>query len=260
MIVREENDKFILTRQNDHAHLSGDIAQQFKHFFIQDYRFGDALFAIREHDRSWILPDAAPKWNLEKQRPFDFIDYPLQDKLDYYRLGLDTTENLNPYAGLLCSMHYTSFIHMDNADKKSKNFLTVEYKRQQQLRNTLEIIDERLLNKHFQLLQLCDNLSLYICLNHPGTNKVEEHYFFKNGFKNSSTFNPVDQNNLNAKWPTKNEVNIIPFPFEDSFKVSIDQIHLYKDEIQKNGLESSYLHGHLKKLSLRFLRDNEKGD
>ena len=257
MIVREENDKFILTRQNDHAHLSADIAHKFKHFFKGDYWFEDALFAIREHDRSWIFPDAAPKWNQEKQRPYDFIDYPIPEKLDYYRLGLDETEILNPYAGLLCSMHYTSFINIDSADKKSKDFLTSEKKRQHQLRTNLEITDEGLLNRHFQLLQLCDNISLYICLNQPGINNVEEHYFFKNGFKNSSTFNPVGQNNLNAKWSSKNEVNIIPFPFEDSFKVGIDQIHLFKNEIHKNGLESSYLHSPPKTLSLRFSKENK---
>lgn len=256
MIVRENLDEFILTRQNDHAHLSAEIARRFEHFFINDPYFNDALVAIYEHDRSWIVPDAALRWNLEKQRPYDFIDYPLHEKLDYYRLGLDETENLNPYAGLLCSMHYTSFINRDATDKESQEFLKAEQNRQYILRNQLKIIEDTLLNKHFQLLQLCDNLSLYVCLNRPGIKKEEEHFFFKNGFKNSSTFNPVGSNNLMGIWPSLNEINILPFPFKTPFETSIDQMHLSKRAILENGLDSAYAHAPMSTLELKFSEVN----
>lgn len=254
MIIREEIEKFIFTRQHHHAHISGEIARHFEHFFIDDPRFVDALFAIHEHDRSWIVPDAVPKWNLRKERPYDFIDFSLEEKLKYYRLGLNETEEMNPYAGLLCSMHYTSFIHFDDADKLSQDFLRSEWKRQEELRKKLVIIQEDLLHKHFQLLQLCDKISLYLCLNSPRVDKSDEHYFFKDGFKNSSSFNPTQRKDLMAKWSDKSEVNIIPFPFNAPFEVSIRQRHLSKETIAKIGLESAFLQCEIKTLRLRFSR------
>ncbi|QAA80472.1 DUF3891 family protein [Aequorivita sp. H23M31] len=252
MIVREENEKYILTRQNDHAHLSGEIARHFEHFFLADPHFKDCLFAIYEHDRSWILPDALPEWNAITERPYDFIDYPIEEKLNYYRLGLAETEEMNPYAGLLCSMHYTSFIKKETADPLSLEFLQAENKRQNRLRTSLELSDGNLLHKQFQLLQLCDNISLYLCLNRPGTNKDEEHYFFRKGFKNSSGFSPNGKKDLIAYWPERDRINIEPYPFKDPFEVSIDQKYLLKQEIRKNGLKKAFLQAEAKTLSIQI--------
>lgn len=251
MIVRKENNKFILTCQHDHALLSGELARHFEHFFAHDSFFEDAVFAVHEHDRSWILPDSNPIWNSEKNRPFDFIDYPHEKKLAYYNIGLNETEEMNLYAALLCSKHYVSFIN-DANDEASRHFLNNEELRQNRIRTELGQVDNDLLNRHFQLLQLCDNLSLYLCLNPPGVDKGEEHYFFKNGFKNSSSFNPVEGKNLIAKWPINNEVNIIPFPFKSSFEVNIEQKHLSEKSIKELGLESAFLRGKINTLRVRF--------
>nr|WP_253735858.1 DUF3891 family protein [Paenibacillus sp. FJAT-26967] len=32
-----------------------------------------------------------------------------------------------------------------------------------------------MIEQHFKLLKLCDELSLYVCLNEPGVSKDEEH-------------------------------------------------------------------------------------
>jgi len=255
VVIREENEKLIITLQHDHAQLSGKIAERFDHFFVGDPLFSDVLFAIHQHDRSWILPDSHPKWNPQAGMPYDFIDYPQEEKLKYYRLGLNETEQLNPYAGLLCSMHYTSFIDSDTKVSENNEFLRDEQLRQKRLRSELGMTDTGLLQSHFQLLQLCDNLSLYLCLNKPGAPKSEEHPFFKKGFKNSSRFNPERQENLKAHWRNKKEVSLVPFPFKESFTVTIDQRHLLKKDLDVTGLEKAFFQGELRPLKILFSQE-----
>ncbi len=252
MVIREENEKLIITLQHDHAQLSGKIAERFDRFFVGEPLFNDVLFAIHQHDRSWILPDSHPKWNPQAGRPHDFIDYPQEEKLMYYRLGLNETEQLNPYAGLLCSMHYTSFIDSDTKDPENSEFLSDEHLRQKRLRSELGISDKGLLQYHFQLLQLCDNLSLYLCLNKPGAAKSEEHPFFKKGFKNSSRFNPEGEKNLIAYWRNEKEVHLVPFPFKESFTVNIEQRHLLKNDLEETGLEKAIFQCELRPLKILF--------
>lgn len=253
MIIREEKTNLILTCQHDHALLSGALGRHFQHFFADDPSFEDALFAIHEHDRSWILPDSQPKWNAEKNRPYDFIDYPQEEKLGYYKLGLNETEEMNPYAALLCSMHYCSFVENDLYNDAGIQFLQSEKIRQDRILKTTKSFDEDCLSKEFALLQLCDNLSLYLCLNHPGVSKNEEHKFFMNGFKNSALFNPKEKKDLIANWLNKKEVQIVPFPFCESFEVKIDQRILRKDEISKLGLEGAFIHSEIEPLIVHFV-------
>ncbi|WP_156430913.1 DUF3891 family protein [Paenibacillus sp. FJAT-26967] len=47
--------------------------------------------------------------------------------------------------------------------------------RQQRLKAKLNQPGESMIEQHFKLLKLCDELSLYVCLNEPGVSKDEEH-------------------------------------------------------------------------------------
>ena len=250
MIVREQKNHFILTRQHDHAHLSGDFASYFEPYFSSDPNFEDVLFAIYEHDRSWITPDAQPKWNSKTQRPYNFMDYPLHEKLHYYKLGLSETEQLNPRAGLLCSMHYVSFINWNANDAQNREFLISELCRQKRLCAKIKITDYPQLLKQFQLLQLCDNLSLYICLNIPGASKEEEHSFFRNGFKDLAFLHSFGIKTLVANWIDETSIQITPNPFKKNFEISIVQFHVSKVAIQKIGLAKAFLKSEKKTLTV----------
>lgn len=122
------------------------------HFLGEEWK-EDVLYSIKEHDRAWIDLDHTPLWNDELQRPYSFIDYPSLIKLTYYRQGIDKVGRQSPYAGLLCSLHFASFYEA----QKNVQF-------------------------HFKLLQQCDHLSIYLCMQEPGINKAQEISWYRNGF------------------------------------------------------------------------------
>jgi hypothetical protein len=218
VIIRETEDEFYMITQHDHAQLSGVLASHFsKPFFKEDPEYESLIFAIYEHDRSWIPLDDTPIWNDRSGVPFSFRDYPLLPKLLAYTHGLNETEQRNSYAGLLCSLHYSSFF-LHNPHPDCIDFYDAETARQHRIRQQIQIADSELINKHFQLLQLCDDLSLFVCLNEPT---------FNNGL-------------LSARWLSQIDIALTPFPFDNEFKTELRHKRVPKIEIQQHGLEEAY--------------------
>ena len=164
MIVRDAKDCYIMITQHEHANLSAQFADKWrKESFLGSNLFDDVVVGIREHDRSWIVLDEIPFWNDAKQIPYSFVDYPLSLKLHFYTYGLNEIEAITPYGCLLASLHYCSFFtKMSNRD--AELFLQSEKRRQGKIKHSLGLDsnDEKDLLYHFRLLQLCDDLSLYI--------------------------------------------------------------------------------------------------
>src|SRR5690606_13416907 len=104
--------------QHDHAYLSGVISRWFPESMFGHDRIQEVVLAIEQHDRGWIRLDETPIWNDRHGVPFSFMDYPLPPKLLSYRQGIDEVEEMNMYAGLLCSLHYSSFNHIKNSSLK----------------------------------------------------------------------------------------------------------------------------------------------
>ena len=239
MIIRETPDSFIMIRQHDHAYVSGETIKHVNRNLLKsDHFFDDFVYAAHQHDRSWIGLDDTPIWNDGKQIPFTFSDYPLLPKLAFYKIGLDEIEEVNLYAGLLCSLHFCSFFSKSN-DQDCLTFLKEEAKRQQSIKNQLPELDDELLTQHFHLLQLSDNLSLYFCLNEPGVDKENEHPWFKSGFKNTESFHPHHQP-LQATWVNEHEVTFNAFPFEKDFRVSLPYKTVPKRMIERMGIAEAY--------------------
>ncbi len=253
MIIRESENSFIMVAQHDHASLSGQIAAHFKkEFFIEEVFFDDVVLAVQEHDRSWIGLDDTPLWNDRRLEPISFMDYPKIPKLTFYSAGLDETEIMNPYAALLCSLHYTSF-YAHSQDKEITQFLNNERERQSRIMATVPHISEKTISYHFRLLQLCDDLSLYVCLNEPGVSKEEEHKWYRKGFKNSEIFS-VNHEFIKAEWKSKQHVSIHDFPFEQDFQAQIAIKHILKSERDKEGVEQAYHQAELNIQPIWFIR------
>jgi hypothetical protein len=241
MTVRESEHEIIMVSQHDHAQLSGDVARNFKNFFINDPYFDDLLFAVYHHDIGWIRLDETPIWNDRKSVPFSFTDYPLLPKLIHYKYGLDQTENMNKYAGLLCSLHYSSFgIFQDSTVEECIEFTRHEERRQQRIITELNLTNHEDINKQFRLLQLCDVISLYVSLNRHEASKEQENLRYKDGFEYSELFNIEGGNNLVAEWLNDKEIKITPNPFEKSFTTSLRQKRISKILINEIGIASAY--------------------
>lgn len=240
MIVREDIDNFIFITQHDHAYISGEFLTYFKKDFIPIDNYESLKFAVHQHDRAWIIPDANPLMNDENKKPFTFLDYPERLKLHFYKLGVDQIDLANSYAAILCSMHYASF-YTDARDEFGKQFLEREKLRQKHLINKLKIPNDGLLTYQLTILQFCDDLSLYVCLNKPGVEKKDEVPFFKKGFPNSRFFHRNGETKVIASY--QKDRSILKFnssPFEGPFEIKLPIKRVPKKLIEDIGLADAY--------------------
>ncbi|GAA4399406.1 DUF3891 family protein [Nibrella viscosa] len=231
-----------MVQQPDHADLSGQIADTWRDpYFHSSPHCNDTIRAVYAHDDSWIPADQTPFWNDVQGEPFTFIQYPSALKTVLYTNGINTLEQENPYSALLVSLHYSSF--MNKQVEAENSFLRHEEARQHRLKHELGIRNEEqqaLLYYQFDFLQFCDNLSLYLCLNKPGTSKEEEHPFFREGFKNSEHFAFTSHQKIHAVWPSPNRVVVRPFPFTNSFEILLKTKEVSQDLIRSKGLIPAY--------------------
>lgn len=253
MIIRETAHEFIMISQHEHARLSGQIATYFKkEFFAGDEYVDDVLLAVYEHDRSWIGLDETPIWNDHKNQPASFMDYPLLPKLAFYTSGINETEEISIYAALLCSLHYTSF-YSDTDQKHILPFLDHERHRQSRIMKILQHISEKTIFYHFRLLQFCDDLSLYVCLNEPGTRKENEHPWYKSGIKNSEIFSFNNQPII-ARWLDAKKISLESFPFENEFFAQIKCKRVSKEVREKEGIDIAWRDTAFQEQVLQFVR------
>ncbi|SDK23784.1 DUF3891 family protein [Sediminibacillus albus] len=219
MIIKKLNGKLEIIKQQDHAYLSYQIANHWnKEEFPYPELKQEVLFAIRHHDRAWLSLDRELTWNEQKNRPFDFTDYPLTEKLQAYSQGINEVEECSPYGAILCSLHYSSFFK-NNQEAEAAVFWQEERKRRQRLGAEVNIHNlEAKIERHVTLLQFCDDLSLYSAMNTPGISKKNELSWFQNGFRQRFSFAP---NGMEAAWLDEKQIQVQPFPFEAPFTVRL---------------------------------------
>ncbi|MFD1037767.1 DUF3891 family protein [Virgibacillus byunsanensis] len=240
MIIREGSNGFVMIEQDYHAHISGEIITNWKDSLFHEPNLrGSVEYAIFNHDYGWKLIDKQPFWNDQKQAPYSFIDFPTPPKTVFYKHGIDEIEKVDPYAGLLCSRHYTRFL-IDDTSPEAEAFVQKEEKRQRNLKHSLPAFDKALFDFHYGLLQFCDNLSLYICLNEPGTSNKEEHPFFKDGLPVPASLDICNQDKLHLRWKDKNTIQMSDFPFDGPVYTSLKQKVVSKGAISANGVIESY--------------------
>ena len=205
MIVRERADSYILIKQHDHGLISGEFA---RHWAEEPQPLDPTLYAIANHDVGWQSLDAFMHWNEESGKPYSFTDYPIESKLRAYKEGINLLEARSPYAACLCSMHYSSFLS-DSEDEF--RFRENEDERRRRIKNALSREELDNLERNFRLLQMCDNLSLFVCLNEPGRNA---HPWYKRGFEFEGTrFEPI--------WENHHTLQLDPSPFSEPFNLIV---------------------------------------
>lgn len=252
MIVRERAKEYVMIDQHHHAEISGQLMRCWKKDLLKTQAaLKSVLFAIYQHDCGWKLADKEPLWDDGKLSPYSFTNFPIPLKTLIYQYGIDEVAKEDPYSGLLCSEHYTRFMLHDETDE-AKTFVQREKERQEQLIESLPRFDPALFEFHYGLLQLFDNLSLFMCLNEPGMN---EHPFFRNGIPLSPALN--QKRKMNVRWTNQKAIQIEDFPFEKAFTVTVKQKIVPKEDIFKKGLNESYKKAHLDRFSIQIIPDTK---
>jgi hypothetical protein len=175
MIVRSEGEDLLLVRQADHALLSGWLAAAWGAPPWQPVEPRDStVLGARLHDLAWTPFDEQLRLRPDGQ-PYAFFEVDRSISTSFYLKGLDAVEALDPYAGLLGSLHYSGFYashwgwqhwaRPSSPGPAVERFLAHELERQARLRHQLGLgtPDERRLACNYFWLQLWDRVSLDIC-------------------------------------------------------------------------------------------------
>jgi hypothetical protein len=207
VIVRERPDSFVLVEQHHHGMVSGEFA---RHWAAEVPTREATLYAVANHDVGWRELDEAVRWNEEAGRPYSFLDYPAEPKLRAYANGLDYIQAHSPYAACLCSMHYGSFVRNSQREPEVA-FREAEAARRRGIEAALSEEEIGSLEYNFRLLQLCDDLSLFVCLNEPGRNDYP-HYRDGFGFMGAR---------LEPVWEDERALRLDPNPFSEDFGIEV---------------------------------------
>ncbi len=255
MIVTKTEDAFRLFMQHDHAKVSGEFARHWSSDLFPFENLRDEVeFAITQHDRAWIPLDQQPTWNDDAGEPHSFMNYPLKRKVQHYEQGIEEVRQESLYAGLLCGAHYLSFFDQSSSNPIIQQFISREISNQEESKHVLGTkYNEDAFDFHFRLLQFCDDLSLYFCLNEPGIDKKDENKMFRNGFR--QRFAGLDER-IVASWKHPDEIQLSPFPFENHFDINIPYRLVYQKEIDDKGLEKAYQESGTEIRSVRMTAKN----
>jgi hypothetical protein len=248
MIVYSREEEFVMVKQHEHGRLAGEFAKQLKEEWLRESAWkNDFLFAVAEHDRSWVDMDEVPLWNDIRNKPYGVEDLPLLLRLPFYLRGLQELGAESEYAGLLVNMHYTSFqpglmANMVGGMHERALPLIESVKREQirlQLKlGFLESEARQVLDQHLGLLQLCDELSLYVCVQKPGTPKDQEKLPYKDGFMSTSSF--LNGSKTVPCWLSSDRLELAPSPFRDEATFSYKAKQVSKNRIGEVGLAPAY--------------------
>ncbi|WP_169084876.1 DUF3891 family protein [Paenibacillus sp. PL91] len=248
MIVYEKENAFILIAQHDHARISGDLVSAWQEqLFHSAERRDELAYAAYEHDSSWIDLDRIPLWNDADHIPFSFRDFPGNIRFFFYSKGLDHLQETSEYAALLGSILYTTLAEkFRNEDTIA--FVEKEFARQSAIIERLQL-DVKLLQLHAKALLLCDELSLFACMEKPGTPR-QQYEWFAGGF--TYWFDRTGGTSLIADWTDQSTIELQPFPFSRPVETTLSFKEVSKAVIGKYGIAQAYAREPLQELKLLF--------
>ncbi|WP_042197864.1 DUF3891 family protein [Paenibacillus camerounensis] len=246
MICREQDGTIVMVKQHEHGRLAGELAKWFKDEQVpESVRRDEVLWSIANHDRGWIDLDETPFWNDAENAPYSFIDFPVVPKLTFYRRGLNEIEAVSPYGALLCSLHFERLIEVSGEEcPELEEYQKDEAERRASIHRELEQravpIGEDELYYDARLLQFCDDLSLYMALNRPGSPKSEEHPWWKDGFSGSEDFKFTSGRVITAEWQDEATLRLEPFPFTHEVETVIILRKVSRKDITDKGIARAY--------------------
>lgn len=110
MIIAKSADGFRCITQHDHAKVAGQCALAWgTGGFASPTPDGSVVTAAFAHDTGWREFDQRPRIETDADtddpRPINFHELPAQRWVEMYEQGIGTVANLDPYAGMVVSLH-----------------------------------------------------------------------------------------------------------------------------------------------------------
>ena len=104
MIVVDLGERYQFVTQPDHADLAGQFADHWGGAVARPDPFESLVVAAYCHDVGWEAYDRRPRLG-DDGSPVDFRGMPADPWVPLYEEGIDAVVDLDPYAGLLVSLH-----------------------------------------------------------------------------------------------------------------------------------------------------------
>ncbi|HLQ71382.1 MAG TPA: DUF3891 family protein, partial [Bacillota bacterium] len=190
-----------------------------------------------------------PIWNDDKTAPYTFTDYPTAHKTVFYHFGIEEVAQTDHYAALLCSRHYVRFLRK-NMSLAAQTFIQRQEEWSKRIIGTLSDFNRDNYDYHYGILQMLDDISLFMCLNEPGTTGDDLHPFFKNGINKHEAITAIPDESLDIYWNDARAICLDPFPFVDTFKVHLKRRTIMKTMIEQKGLIDSYWNAPLETIDI----------
>lgn len=220
---------YTLVAHQDHARLAGRFAAHWGNALFpapaSPEALPEVLVAVARHDDAWVARDAAPSLTREG-RPAAFTRelvgtysaFEEIDLADYLAVRGAATEAVaaeHPYAAILVSMHTHNLLteQADPATIKAADraryasFLASQLNRQCALAASLppelapHATPEKL-QRAFEFLQFCDNLSLLVCVGYDQPRPVRHTHPDATGTRRTITCTPLGDSTYRLDpWP-----------------------------------------------------------
>ena len=239
MIVRHESDgSLVMITQNDHAKAAGFMASHWGNaLFERPKPLESSVRATFLHDFAWISEEASPRFNPQTGSSPNYLDVPNETQLDAYRWANDWLFGIDRYAGLLVSKHRTGIWKSRYGLMKRpcypprklqpeiEAFVDRSHAEQDAIAKEF---DQNELMVNYNLLQVWDLFSLYICSNERLEERLIEPVptgYSRNDDAVCMRLAPVGSNRIGVE----------PFPF-DQPALEVNVVHrrlptgTFKDE------------------------------
>ncbi len=178
MIVRYESDgSIVMITQDDHAQLSGLFAAHWgNERFAKPQPYGSLVRAAMFHDRGWIRYETSPQLDPKTGRTPNYRDVPTDHALlEAFEWAGDWLSAIDPYAGLLIAKHRTGLWQgrygvITDPPARQRGSLPADIaafiaRSEAAQKRAADGIDAGELATNYDLLQVLDLMSLYICSN-----------------------------------------------------------------------------------------------
>jgi len=240
MIRHQQGNEYYLFTQDDHARLSGSLAELFgNQRFAKPEPLRPVIDGIAMHDSGWPLHDREPTLD-PSGIPLHVFDTPIPLAVRVWAESVRRAQDAHPYSGLLVSLHVfalSALAYQHYADPQQRQhsakelfelnkFQQLQIETQETIRGMLGMrtdmplqlglaprrsgAEEDLLRSNYQLLRAMDQVSLALLCSGRPFSTIED-------LSPRPGADPVD---FRVGYPSKWMVTIYPWPF------SVEQIEL----------------------------------
>ena len=185
MIVNRLPTELELVDQVEHGRIAGELAAAWGNAQFTGPSPAPAVaLAAAKHDEGWRSIDGALLFDEIAKRPMHFLDIDVESHIPLYRAGVEKVSMLDAYAGLLVGMHWSGIYRgrwqrpgagsrlartdddrrLQAAVVRSEEERWIEVREQVWTEEEPRALFETRLWHHFELLQLWDLLSLFLCV------------------------------------------------------------------------------------------------